>query len=420
MLKKIIGSIITPLVHICNLSLLTGVFPSLFKLAKVIPVHKKDNTMIVSNYRPISILPSFSKILERIVYNRLYEFLDQHKSLNPEQYGFRRSYSTDLALLKFNDRVSSALAAREHVVGVFMDLSKAFDTLDHTILLSKLDHYGVRGIALQWFSSYLTVRRQFTHYNSVNSDVLYLTCGVPQGSILGSLLFLIYINDICDVSNAALNYTLFADDTSVFMSHREIDVLERAINSELPKLALWFRSNLLSLNVLKTNFIHFKGRKSTDNKCLQMKLNGMQIERKTCTKFLGVYINEKLDWTDHVKHIVTPISRNIGILYKVRYFVSDKILLMLYNTLILPYISYCNILWATCKTVTNNILLLQKKAIRVCTRSGFLDHTNPLFVKLRCLKVDDINFLQTAIFMFRFNTKLLPDSFSSMFQSKLP
>ena len=261
------------------------------------------------------------------------------------------------------------------------------------------------------------MRRQFTHYNSVNSDVLYLKCGVPQGFILGPLLFLIYINDICDVSNAALNYTLFADDTSVFMSHREIDVLERAINSELPKLALWFRSNLLSLNVLKTNFIHFKGRKSTDNKCLQVKLNGMQIERKTCTKFLGVYINENLDWTDHVKHIVTPISRNIGILYKVRYFVSDKILLMLYNTLILPYISYCNILWATCKTVTNNILLLQKKAIRVCTRSGFLDHTNPLFVKLRCLKVDDINFLQTAIFMFRFNNKLLPDSFSSMFQS---
>ena len=179
------------------------------------------------------------------------------------------------------------------------------------------------------------MRRQFTHYNSVNSDVLYLKCGVPQGSILGPLLFLIYINDICDVSNAAFNYTMFADDTSVFMSHREI---ERAINSELPKLALWFRSNLLSLNVLKTNFIHFKGRKSTDNKCLQVKLNGIQIERKTCTKFLGVYtcINEKLDWSDHVKHIVTPISRNIGTLYKVRYFVSDKILLMLYNTLILP------------------------------------------------------------------------------------
>ena len=138
--------------------------------------------------------------------------MDQHKSLNPEQYGFRRSYSTDLALLQFYDRVSSALAAREHVVGVFMDLSKAFDTLDHTILLSKLDHYGVRGIALQWFSSYLTMRRQFTHYNSVNSDVLYLKCGVPQGSILGPLLFLIYISDICDLSNAALNYTLFADD----------------------------------------------------------------------------------------------------------------------------------------------------------------------------------------------------------------
>ena len=226
-----------------------------------------------------------------------------------------------------------------------------------------------------------------------------------------------YINDICDVSNAALNYTLFADDTSVFISHRDIDILEQAINSELPKLALWFRSNLLSLNVQKTNFIHFKGKKSIGNRCLQVKLNSTQIERKTCTKFLGVYINENLEWSDHVKHITTPISRNIGILYKVRYLVSDKVLLMIYNTLILPYISYCNILWATCKSVTNNVLLLQKKAVRVCTRSGFRDHADPLFVKLKCLKVDDINFLQTAVFMFRFNTELLPDSFSSMFKA---
>ena len=169
LLKKIIGSILTPLVHICNLSLMTGVFPSSFKLARVIPVHKKDDVMVVSNYRPISILPSFSKVLERIVYNRLYSFLDKCESLNPDQFGFRRSHSTDLALLKFYDRVSSALAAHEHVIGVFMDLSKAFDTLDHSILLSKLEHYGIRGIALQWLASYLSMRRQYTYYNSVNS-----------------------------------------------------------------------------------------------------------------------------------------------------------------------------------------------------------------------------------------------------------
>ena len=411
------ASIITPIVHICNISLFTGVFPSSFKLAKVIPIHKKDDTTIVSNYRPISILPSFSKVLERIVYNRLYEFLDSHKSLNPEQYGFRRSHSTDLALLKFYDHVSSALAAGEHVIGVFMDLSKAFDTLDHSILLSKLEYYGVRGVALKWFTSYLAMRKQFTYCNSFKSDILSLKCGVPQGSILGPLLFLIYINDICDVSTV-FKYTLFADDTSVFLSHRDINSLERTINLELPKLTLWFRSNILSLNVQKTNFIHFRGKKkSNDNLSIVISVNGTQIERKTCTKFLGVYINEKLNWKDQVNHVTAPISRNIGVLYKVKSFVASNILLMLYNTLILPYISYCNILWATCKGLTNNILLLQKKAVRICTQSGFRDHTNPLFVKLKCLKVDDINFLQTATFMFRYNAGLLPISFSSMFQT---
>ena len=415
LLKKIVGSIITPLVHICNLSLLTGVFPSSFKLAKVIPIHKKDDTMVISNYRPISVLPAFSKVLERVVYDRLYNFLDKNMCLNPEQYGFRQSHSTDLALLKFYDRVSTALARREHVVGVFMDLSKAFDTLDHSIILFKLQHYGVRGIAYQWFSSYLTMRRQFTYCHSVNSNILFLKCGVPQGSILGPLLFLIYINDICQVSNV-LSYTLFADDTTVFLSHPEVKSLEQTMNQELPKLTLWFRSNVLSLNVQKTNFMHFKGRKSCHNQRIDIKLDGISIERQTCTKFLGVYINDKLTWNDHVNHVAIPISRNIGIMYKVKCFVSDKILLMVYNTLILPYISYCNILWATTKCLTNNILLLQKKAVRICTRSGFRDHTDPLFLRLKCLKVDDINFMQTALFMFRFNTNILPIPLSSMFQ----
>lgn len=152
------------------------------------------------NYRPISILPSLSKILERIMYNRVYDFFTTNYLFNPDQYGFRKLHSTDLALSQLYDRISGAMAGRDHVIGVFMGLSKTFDTLDHSIILSKLQHYGVRGAPCNWFRSYLSDRKQYICYESTRFGILPLKCSVPQGSILGPLLFLIYVNDISNAS----------------------------------------------------------------------------------------------------------------------------------------------------------------------------------------------------------------------------
>ena len=217
--KSIAPYILTPLLKILNLSLTTGVVPNDFKLAKVIPVYKNGDPRIFSNYRPISILPCFSKILERLVANRLNNFIEKFNILNKSQYGFRANYSTEMALIDLVDKIGSSLDRSEHTIGIFLDLSKAFDTIDHTILLRKLNRYGVRGRALDWFRSYLDNRQQYVPWQNHNSSHTTLSCGVPQGSILGPVLFPLYINDLC-TSSKLLSFILFADDTNIFFRHR--------------------------------------------------------------------------------------------------------------------------------------------------------------------------------------------------------
>ena len=263
LIKQIIHFIVSPLVHICNISLSTGSCPNLLKIAKVIPIHKKDDPSKLQNYRPISLLSSISKVFEKLVYKRLISFLNEHDILIPNQFGFRKNHSTDFALIKLCDKIIESLANKKHVIGVFMDLSKAFDTIDHTILLYKLEHYGIRGLALSWFEDYLKNRTQYVYYHSNSSSKLNLTCGVPQGSILGPLLFLIYVNDIIKSSNT-LTYILFADDTNILYSHKNIDTLVDTVNHDLCNISIWFKCNKLSLNISKTNFIHFRTINSQD------------------------------------------------------------------------------------------------------------------------------------------------------------
>ena len=415
LLKQIIMNIVTPLTFLLNLSLSTGCFPECFKLAKVIPIHKKDDLTCINNYRPISLLSSFSKILERIVYDRLYNFLSTNFLLSPCQFGFRKSYSTDLALIDLCDKISRSLADKHHVLGVFMDLSKAFDTLDHKILLYKLKHYGLRGICYKWFESYLSNRTQFVSHLSTNSATLPTSCGVPQGSILGPLLFLIYVNDICSVSNV-LQFILYADDTNVFYSDPNFERLFAVMNEELPKLSTWFRSNKLSLNLIKTNYIHFKNPQAPkiDN-YPDLIIDNVSLEPKENTKFLGVTIDHYLNWNSHIENITVSVSRGIGVLYKLRSFLPLRTLVIVYNSIILSHISYCNLVWACQKSKLNEIYTLQKKAVRICTNSNYLAHSDPLFFQTSILPVSELHDYQIALFMYRFQTNDLPSSFNSMF-----
>ena len=241
--------------------------------------------------------------------------------------------------------IAHAIDANEFSLGIFFDLAKAFDTVDHTILLKKLENYGIRDTPLRWFYSYLDQRQQQVLCNGLFSKLRFVHYGVPQGSNLGPLLFLLYINDLPN-SSSLLHFILFADDTNVFYSHKSLDNLMDLVNSELAAVADWFRANRLSLNLTKTNFIIFRShRKPIPNQNFNISIDNKPILQVKSTKFLGVYVDEHLTWKEHIAHISNKIAKNVGILSRISYLLPRNIISNLYYSLIQPYLVYCNIVW---------------------------------------------------------------------------
>ena len=256
-LLKILSSHITkPLCTIINDSFSSGVFPNSLKLAKVIPLHKKGATDVPSNYRPISLLSIFSKVIEKLMHKRLFEFLEYCNILHPLQFGFREKHSTLHALISMTETIKETIDNGMFGCGVFIDFQKAFDTVNHSILINKLEHYGIRGVGSDWFRSYLSNRKQYVSVNGKVSEQKPVTHGVPQGSVSGPLLFLIYINDLPSVSKV-LSFYLFADDTNIYFKSFDIVHLQKVMNRELRKVRKWLDANHLALNIDKTNFVIF-------------------------------------------------------------------------------------------------------------------------------------------------------------------
>ena len=281
-----------PLSRLANLSFTLGIFPKDLKIAMVSPLYKTKDPMIFSNYRPIYLLSSFSKILEKLMSNRLSNFLNNCDILNKYQFGFRNNQSTYMALVILLENLHNALDKGEYAIGIFLDFQKAFNTVNHGILLDKLSHYGIRGPAYDGFSSYLNERYQSVVYIGCESEDKFIQYGVPQGSILGPMVFLIHINDLPSVSNLFMPI-LFTDDTNLFCTGRNVDSLVNAINDEMAKVHSWVKANKLSLNIDKTNFMLFIP-KCFPRTMGNILIDGHPISEVKETKFLGVIIDNNL------------------------------------------------------------------------------------------------------------------------------
>ena len=404
--------------ELINLCFETGEFPTLIKMAKVTPIHKKESKLVHLNYRPISLLSVFSKIYEKCIYSRIYHYLIQNNLIYSKQFGFRASYSTNHAIISLTEYIRSKLDAGEYVCGVFVDLEKAFDTVHHDILCDKLKAYGLRGNINNLIKSYLSDRKQYVSINGIDSGVKDVTCGVPQGSSLGPLLFLIYINDF----RACLSETgcgHFADDTFIVFSSKTPKTIETIVNFELKSVVTWLRLNKLSLNASKTELIFFRSNHHPLNyDKISIKLNGLKLIPVDYIKYLGMYIDKHLNWNTHIDELCKKLSRANGIISKLRYNAPLDICKRVYYAIFFSHlINGCN-LWSLTPRNKNisRIERLQKKCVRIMTFAPFNAHTNPIFQEIELLKVQDVIKTQQLKLVYDFRRNCLPDDLMNLFQ----
>ena len=408
LLKEIVDPILDPLTVIFNRSITEGVFPHGMKDADVTPLHKSKEHYLVTNYRPISLLITISKLLEKVIYTRTYNFLNTTGQLYAGQYGFRSGHSCQSAISELVGTITKNMEEKKWTIGVFIDLSKAFDTLSHNILLRKLNLYGIRGVTAQWFDSYLTNRKMrikcMTANGTTYSTYHDMDYGTPQGSCLGPLLFLVFINDLPHNIDNGISL-LFADDTTLLHSHHDIETLKRIVENDVYKLMDWFRANKLTLNLSKTEVILFSSKNSTHQ--ITLKIGTYILTNTEYVRFLGIWLDSKLQWRKHIITLLIKLKQNINMLKQCNKFLKKSTKKQIYHAHILSHVTYGLLFWGNSidEATHNKVQKILDRSFSLCTG---LDPNTTNFKTENWLTLKQLIQLETLKLGYKLDHGLLP------------
>ena len=404
--------IISPLTYICNATLNHGLFPDRLKYASVIPIHKKGDLQKINNYRPISLLTIFSKVFEKMIYAKLYEHLRVNNILTPNQFGFRTDYSTEQAIFSLINNVLEAIDKKQIAGGIFCDLQKAFDSVNHDILLNKIQFYGIRGKMGKLIQSYITDRYQKVTCKDHSSAWKKIQVGVPQGSVLGPLLFLLYINDLPSVIEKNNNtVVLYADDTSVIITEPSPTSFKLHLNSLIDDINTWFKCNMLTLNLDKTQYLEFTPIKNLNKKGTIVCKNNYTLNTVESTKFLGLTIDETLSWQPHIEILIKRMCSASYALRSLKYFLQTETLKMIYFAHVHSLMSYGIMFWGYSSKATK-VFIIQKKILRILYNLRPRESCKEIFKQKQimtfysCYIYSLILFVANNIELFKFNNEL--------------
>ena len=389
LLKDALLAIPKQITQLFNISLTTGIFPDAWKEGKITPIPKKGNTSNINNIRPITQTPIIGKLLERYVANHVKEYLEKNKLLYKGQGGFRQNHSTIKSIYSVVSDICIGKNNKEYTLAVFLDISKAFDSVNHKLLVEKIKDIGIGGNVLVWITNYLCKRKQYVMTGGKCSDKKQTLCGVPQGSVIGPLLFLIYVNDIAEL-NLRSKISLFADDTVIYFSGKDIDYISCQLQMDLDVISKWCCYNKLCLNVGKSKAMLFgNGYGACNAVCPDLTLCNGTIENVKSYNYLGIILDENMTFNDHVSKVIQNVNSKLHLLSLLRGQITCVCAVAVYKTMILPLIEYGNVFLTSCSDINlKRIQRLQNRGLRIALKRNFYAPVSRMHIDANILPVE--------------------------------